>query len=220
MDSPLPQATLSERFLQVFFPETCIHCHDNNADQGLFCGPCAALPFGINSSDVPLTACYSLKSPFVYASTARSLLKAAKFAERRRALALWIQLAQTELRKLVNADTQVLLVPSRRPFLKRLTSAIVPRAQIITDAYAFHRAGGSANKALGEAARFRRIHDTLTWRANAKITASSIIICDDVCTTGATLTHAAYLAEKNLGLKQEQVTIWSLLHRPREFSAN
>lgn len=208
--------------LQALFPETCLHCGEKMADAGLFCSPCAAQgirEFSANGVQVQQVR-YGQAHAFVYEGVARSLLKAAKFSERRRAVKRWIDLAAPQLRTLVGADSLVLALPSRRKFLQRLVKAIVPKKQLVLDAFSFKKEKiflRRANKALGEAARYRRIHETLQWRGKQLPAAKQYVICDDVFTTGATLTHAGYLTEKNLQLKPDQITLWALLARPREF---
>lgn len=210
--------------LQALFPETCLHCGERLADSGLLCNPCAAQGISKFSANETKTqqARYPQSHAFVYTGIARSLLKAAKFSERRRAVKSWIDLAAPQLVPLIGADSLVLALPSRRKFLRRLLKAIVPKQQLVLDAFSFKKERiflRSANKALGEAARYRRIHDTLQWNGRPLLSAKRYVICDDVFTTGATLTHAGYLVEKNLQLKPDQITLWALLARPREFTS-
>ena len=209
--------------LQALFPEACLHCGEKIADAGLFCTPCAAngtRKFAAGETHEK-QARYPQAHAFVYEGIAKSLLKAAKFADRRRALASWIDLAAPQLAPLMEGDALVLVLPSRRKFLSRLLKAIVPKEKLVLNAFQFKRETflfQRANKTLGEAARYRRIHDTLLWGGRKIPTAARYVICDDVFTTGATLNHAGYLAEKKLGLRPEQITLWALLARPREFS--
>ena len=222
MDSPVPEKHLTGKLLQALFPETCLHCGENLADQGLFCATCARhgiQKFAAAGSQAQ-QARYAQAHAFVYEGIAKTMLKAAKFSDRRRALKSWIDLAKPQLGPLVAPGTLFLALPSRRKFLSRLLRAIIPKNQLVFNAYRFEREGffsRRANKALGEAARYRRIHDTLQWRDLKLPAAERYVICDDIFTTGATLTHAGYLAEKNLGLQPEQITLWALLARPREF---
>ena len=210
--------------LQALFPESCLHCGERMADAGLLCTGCAAQGIHKFTEDKSKTqqARYGQAHAFVYTGIARSLLKAAKFSERRRAVKSWINLATPQLTTLIGADSLVLALPSRRKFLQPLLTAIVPKQQLVLDAFSFKKEKiflRSANKALGEAARYRRIHDTLLWNGRRLPTAKRYVICDDVFTTGATLTHAGYLTEKNLQLKPDQITLWALLARPREFTS-
>ena len=223
MDSPVPQKYLTGALLSAFFPEVCLHCGENIADAGLFCAACSAQ--GIKKFTAPQMPAQHARYPqahaFVYEGVAKSLLKAAKFSDRRRALQRWIDLAAPQLLPLIQADTFVLALPSRRKFLKRLLKAIVPKRQLLLHAYEFKREKfllQRANKSLGEAARYRRIHDTLQWKGVKLPASGRYVICDDVFTTGATLNHAGYLAEKNLRVQPEQIALWALLARPREFT--
>lgn len=223
MDSPVSQKYLTGALLQTFFPEVCLHCGENMADAGLFCAPCAAR--GIQKYAAAETKTQQARYPhahaFVYAGIAKSLLKAAKFADRRRALHSWIDLAAPQIAPLLEGDSLVLALPSRRKFLSRLLKAIVPKEKLVLDAFQFKRETfffRRANKTLGEAARYRRIHDSLQWNGIKISTAKRYIVCDDIFTTGATLNHAGYLAEKNLVIQPEQITLWALLARPREFT--
>ncbi|GEM_PF-2681979 len=224
MDSSLPQKYLINALLSAFFPEVCLHCGEKVADTGLFCALCAAR--GIKRFTTADTKTQQTRYPhahaFVYEGVAKTLLKAAKFSERRRALQRWIDLAAPQLLRLIEHDTLVLALPSRRKFLRRLLKAIVPKEKLVLNGFQFSRERflfQRANKALGEAARYRRIHDTLQWHGVKLPAAGRYVICDDIFTTGATLTHAGYLVEKNLDLQPEQITLWALLARPREFTA-
>ncbi len=208
--------------LQALFPEVCLHCGEKIADAGLFCGACAeqGVKKYIASATRAQQARYPHAHAFVYEGIAKSLLKVAKFSDRRRALKSWIDLATPQLSPLVGQGALVLALPSRRKFLARLLKAIVPKQQLILNAFAFKRETflfQRANKTLGEAARYRRIHDTLQWKSVNFPPARRYLICDDIFTTGATLNHAGYLAEKNLAIRPEQITLWALLARPREF---
>lgn len=223
MDSPVPQKYLTSALLSVFFPEVCLHCGEKIADTGLLCAACATQ--GIKKFTAPQMPAQHARYPqahaFVYEGIAKSLLKAAKFSDRRRALHGWIDLAAPRLVSLIEGDTLVLALPSRRKFLSRLLKAIVPKGKLVPDAFQFKREGflfQRANKTLGEAARYRRIHDTLLWGGRKIPAAARYVICDDVFTTGATLNHAGYLVEKNLRVQPEQITLWALLARPREFT--
>lgn len=224
MDSPVPQKHLTGTLLSAFFPEVCLHCGEKIADAGLLCAACSAQ--GIQKFTVAETttqhARYHQAHAFVYDGIAKSLLKAAKFSDRRRALHSWIDLAAPLLIPLTEGGTMVLALPSRRKFLSRLLKAIVPKQKLVLNAFSFKRETllfRRANKALGEAARYRRIHDTLQWKALGLPAAERYVICDDIFTTGATLSHAGYLAEKNLGIQPKQITLWALLARPREFTS-
>ena len=224
MDSPVSEKHLTGKLLQVFFPETCLHCGENIADKGLFCATCARQGIKRFSSTVTQVqhARYPQAHAFVYEGIAKTLLKAAKFSARRRALKSWITLATPQLTPLLEQDTLVLALPSRRKFLTHLLKAIVPKSKLVLNAFAFRRESlfsQRANKALGEAARYRRIHDTLYWNGIKLPVAQRYLICDDIFTTGATLNHAAYLAEKNLAIQPGQITLWALLARPREFTS-
>jgi hypothetical protein len=56
---------------------------------------------------------------------------------------------------------------------------------------------GVLGEALGEAARYRRIHDTLQWNGRPLLSAKRYVICDDVFTTGATINEIAKLLIMN-----------------------
>ena len=74
---------------------------------------------------------------------------------------------------------------------------------------------GEKNKNLGEAARFRRIRESLVRGARPIPKAERYVLCDDVLTTGATLGQAAWLLEQS-GIAREKILLWALLYRRRE----
>jgi len=174
----------------------CLACGARIAESHLLCSECR---FG---------------DPTIYEGSVKSLFAAAKFGQRPRAIRFFIETAEISLANHIARKTVFLAVPSRSQFLSTVLSRIVPRDLLCLDAFYFNRSK-SANKELSETARYKRICENLQW-ADAKICkANQYLVCDDVATTGATLSHATNLARLNLS--GAEVESWALVTRPRYF---
>ena len=206
--------------LQALFPENCLLCDERLTGGRLICRQCEVSdPLKPAPEFAPER--YGRQFGFLYEGSGKALLKAAKFGNRRRARNFWIAAARPLLTQLAGEKTKLLALPSSKPFLRQLLQAVVPPERLVLNAFRTKRSaffGNDANKFLGEAARYRRIHDSLQWNNQVIGEADRYIICDDVSTTGATLIHAARLTESHLRIAPERITIWALLYRPREFA--
>ncbi|HRP69979.1 MAG TPA: hypothetical protein PLY93_10650 [Turneriella sp.] len=154
-----------------------------------------------------------------YEGTGKTLFKAAKFNERRRAQKFFIQSARTHLIPLINAKTGVIAIPSRYKFLFKLLKVCVPKEQLFSDVLQIKQKPFSkvANKTLSAAGRYARVYENLQWNTLSwrKQKFERYLLCDDVSTSGATLERAAYLLKAHLDLKDEQILFWALMYRPR-----
>lgn len=219
MGKAVSQAVVIQSLLRATFPELCLHCSERIAQDDLLCANCAAA--GILRRPAPIADEDQIerKFSFLYEGPAKTLFSAAKFAERRRALEFFIREAGNDLRHLDGEGVLFLAVPSRRKFLRRLLVGSLPQAQIIFDAFRIkpERLATDANKFLGEAGRYRRIHESMSWNTPVMPPGKKYVICDDVSTTGATLSHAAHLLLENLKVERSQVTLWALMYRERHF---
>jgi predicted amidophosphoribosyltransferase len=220
MDSALSQKSVIGGALSALFPELCLECGSKVAGHALFCNTCAQQgilkPVGSIASEDGVHRQYA----FLYEGLGKTLFAAAKFSDRRRAVNFLIREARTNLTDLCSGSAVVLALPSRKKFLRRLLRAIVPKQKLILEAFQVKRKllRNDANKLLGEAERYKRIHESLVWKLKNLPTVERYIIADDVSTTGATLNHAAYLLQKHGGIRKEQITLWALMQRPRLFT--
>lgn len=207
---------IPEYLLQAIFPEPCLHCKSRLPENGLICPRCLAdWPQGEQNSTVPHSH-YQTQYLYPYEGVQKSLFKAAKFSGRRRAQGFVFRKARAALQSLVQPGTVFLPMPSSRSFLSGLLQSAVPRAQIHPGMYLFQRGKwGDSNKHLGEAARFRRIRESLVRSPKQLAVAERFVLCDDVLTTGATLGQAAWLLESG-GVPREKIVLWALLYRRRE----
>lgn len=207
---------MREYLLQAIFPEPCLHCRARLPDRGILCARCTAeLPQSKQNSRVA-GAYYETCYLYAYEGVQESLFKAAKFARRRRALNMVFRLARAALALLAEPGTVFLPMPSSSTFLAELMRSAVNREQIHAGMF-FLRSGkfGDSNKQLSEAARFRRIRESLVRSAKPLPGAERYVLCDDVLTTGATLGQAAWLLESG-GVPREKIILWALLYRRRE----
>ncbi len=207
---------IREYLLQAVFPEPCLHCKLYLPEAGLICTRCVAeLPQAEENSIVPGLH-YQTQYLYFYEGVQKSLFKAAKFSGRRRAREFLFPLAHAALHALAQSGTLFLPMPSSRSFLGELLRSAVPRDQIYPEMYVLRKARwGESNKQLGEAARFRRMRESLMRSARMLPEAERYILCDDVLTTGATLGQAAWLLESS-GVPREKIVLWALLYRRRE----
>lgn len=201
--------------LQGFFPELCLHCGEKIVDRDFFCTACAPRSgFDVIPAENPK---YRQHYTFVYEGPLQTLFQAAKFSGRRRARRFFTEAAARDLDNLNDGKSVFLALPSRSDFLRTLLKKSLPATRLISDAFQVKRSlfGNKANKLLGEAGRYRRIHESLLWAGAALPEAERYILCDDVSTTGATLGHAAHLLSKNAGVDASRILLWSLMYRPR-----
>lgn len=207
---------MGEYLLQAIFPEPCVHCRSRLPKENLLCPYClAAVPIGEQNSVVP-DAHYLTRYLYPYEGPQKSLFKAAKFSGRRRAQAKIYAMARNALQALAEPGTVFLPMPSSRGFLTGLMQAAIRRELIVPGIFILHKGNvGDSNKHLGEAARFRRIRESLVRSAKPIPEAERYVLCDDVLTTGATLGQAAWLLEQS-GIPREKIMLWALLFRKRE----
>lgn len=207
---------IREYLLQAIFPESCLHCRSRLPEDSLLCSAClAAIPQAEQNSVVP-DSHYQTQYLYPYEGPQKSLFKAAKFSQRRRAQNIIYAIAQNALRTLAAPGTIFLPMPSSRTFLGDLLRYAVPAARVEPGIFLLKKAvRGDSNKHLGEAARFRRIRENLMRSQRSLPEAERYVLCDDVLTTGATLGHAAWLLELS-GIPREKIVLWALLFRRRE----
>ncbi len=220
MDSALPQKSLIGDALSALFPELCLECGTKIAHHDLFCKTCSQDGILKRVGFLPSEDEIQRQYAFLYEGPGKTLFSAAKFSDRRRAVNFFIRESRGDLTGISGGSTIVLALPSRRNFLRRLLKALVPRQKLILDAFLVKRKllQNDANKLLGEAERYKRIHESLIWSGKNLPAAERYVIADDVSTTGATLNHAAYLLQKHAGIRPGQITLWALMHRPRVFA--
>ncbi|MFZ5629411.1 MAG: ComF family protein [Spirochaetota bacterium] len=153
---------------------------------------------------------------YPYEGVQKSLFKAAKFSGRRRAQAMIFGMARAALQAVAGPGTIFLPMPSSRTFLSGLLRSAVNAAQVQPGVFVLKKGKrGDSNKHLGEAARFRRIRESLVRSPTQLGPAERYILCDDVLTTGATLGQAAWLLESG-GVPRDKIILWALLYRRRE----
>lgn len=206
---------IGSALMRLAFPEMCAHCRQHPAGPHLLCTACMKeiliTPAPQNLSESYYQTGYLLP----YAGSHRTLFKAAKFAGRRRALQYFEQVAQRAFSALRSPGTCFLPMPSSRAFLRQILRANLPRDEIHAECFQFRKIRGSgSNKLLGDAARFRRIRESLVRTRRSLPVAQQYVLCDDVLTTGATLGHAAWLLE-NEGISREHIRLFALFYQPR-----
>lgn len=203
--------------LELFFPEDCLHCRERTAENGLLCQRCTGT-LSTFAGSANTQAGHARNHALLYQGAGKALFSAAKFANRRRALHQLLPWAEQSLRPLNTPESCFIQMPSSRPFLHRLLSAILPQHKIARGIFAFEKtATRGQNKLLKESERFRRIAETLKISRRDLPRAETYILCDDVFTTGATLGHAAWLLQTEFSLKPEQIQLWTLMYRERLF---
>jgi predicted amidophosphoribosyltransferase len=220
MSSPLRISeslpAIREYLLQAIFPEPCLHCKSRLSDENLLCPQCLSLmPQSEQNSTVP-EAHYQTQYLYAYEGVQKSLFKAAKFSARRRAQAKILAMARHALQTLAEPGTLFLPMPSSRSFLSELLSSTVDAQSVQAGVFEMKKGiWGEKNKHLGEAARFRRIRESLVRSPKPLRAADRYVLCDDVLTTGATLGQAAWLLESS-GVPREKILLWALFYRRRE----
>jgi len=202
------------------FPELCLGCGERLMRDDFFCANCTTTkPVRATAPD---SGAHGFRQRFVfdYEGNARKLLAAAKFSERRRAVRVLVRAATEDFAPLTGKGSVFIALPSRRRFLHALLKKSLPQESIRTDIFRMKKRlfKRTANKELGEGERFRRIRDDLLWAERTLPAVERYIICDDVFTTGATLTHAAHLLQTRLIIPKEKIVLWALMVRPRKFA--
>lgn len=216
---PVRLPVIREYLLQAIFPEPCVHCKSRLSEESLLCPQCLSLmPQSEQNSTVP-EAHYQTQYLFTYEGVQKSLFKAAKFSARRRAQAKLFALAGNALRTMSQPGTLFLPMPSSRSFLSELIRSTVDAQSVQAGVFEMKKSiWGEKNKHLGEAARFRRIRESLVRSPKPLRPAERYVLCDDVLTTGATLGHAAWLLEGS-GIPRGKISLWALFYRRREHDA-
>ncbi|MCX7632241.1 MAG: hypothetical protein N2Z22_02780 [Turneriella sp.] len=206
---------IKDYLLQALFPEACLGCGSVFPQEGMLCETCLAV-FPQPVVNTFLSKNY-FPSYFVlrYSQAEAQMLYAAKFASRRRARKFLLEIARPALAALSEPETIFIAMPSRHDFLAWLLRHSVPEKLVCGIFQIAHTSRKDANKYLGEAGRFRRIRENLHRSKKALPPAQRYILCDDVMTTGATLSHAGWLLHQE-GLAREQILLWSLFYHERE----
>lgn len=213
----LPAA--GEYMLQAIFPEPCLHCGGRLPEHGVLCAACEANMPPAGQNCAVAGAYYQTNYVFLYEGVQKSLFKAAKFAGRRRAQTRICSAAGRALAKLAIPGVMFLPMPSSRSFLNAVLRSALARGQLQPGLFRLRRQGtGDSNKRLGEAARFRRIRESLVRSAEPLPRAELYVLCDDVLTTGATLGQAAWLLEE-AGIARDKILLWALFYRARQNAA-
>ena len=186
------------RFLEFFFPKTCLSCHVEGFD---FCPKCVAQtkrlqPFSINiaGQEIEVLSC------FEYGQISSQLLKSLKYyekAENAKLLAEFIY--KFYLQQLKEAD---FLIPIGTHFLKRVKRKyntphliclhLEKKLQAKTLAFALSKKGFWPKSQVGltREERILNLKNTFKTPANLNLQGKNVVIIDDVITTGATAENA------------------------------
>ena len=185
----LLRATLVD-LLDAILPARCAGCGRSGE---LVCGPCAAtlLPAPIAPPPAPVEWWMSC---FAYVGVARELVARAKYRNERRFLVL---VARELTRAIATAPSSIDLVSWAPASAARIRAQGVDHGELLARTIArltgarvarcLYRAAGSAQTGLD--ARARRLGPPL--RAIGRVGGATILVVNDVATTGGTLAAAA-----------------------------
>ncbi len=211
--------------------ENCRHCLQKYAEPGLLlCAHCARQIFFFDPTQRCLTCGSLLKNgtcsfclnrevffsraefSFLYTAAGRTLLKEAKFHNSKRALAY----LKTNLRlpNFLNQISYILPLPSSKGLAHFTANALQQHssAQLLSGVFHLPRKKKDTKK-LAQDERFSQLENLILSPKPAIPATSSIIIVDDIFTSGATLNRSARLVHEVWQVPREQIFCYALFRR-------
>lgn len=141
-----------------------------------------------------------------YRGRTASLLKAAKFQNRRKA----VSLINENIDLNAPSDALLLPLPSSSELVGRAAEYIAQKNNLqLKQVFRFEKKGRT--KKLNRAERFRQLEESLQLKKDLPA-ASSFIIFDDVWTSGATVNRAARLLSEQ-GIERERISVYCIFRR-------
>ena len=190
---------MKDWLLDLFFPPKCIFCQKLLPDsETMYCSACGhGLPETDEIRPIPFTK--GCRAPFHYRGDVREALLRFKFGGRSHYADPFAAMMAVKLRE-VNADL-ITWVPVSR--LRRFSRGY-DQAQLLAEAAAKKlnlpcvsalnkRHRKKQSRISGFAARKANISGAFTVVNPEQIKGKTIILIDDICTTGATMGEAAYV---------------------------
>ncbi|MFM2308492.1 MAG: hypothetical protein RLY87_612 [Chloroflexota bacterium] len=178
-----------ERLLQWIFPDVCLGCGKSGT---LLCALCLRIAPRYNASP-PVTGAQQMYIGFVYTGLVREALLLLKYCGQRRYAALFAQVLAPVLQHTYRAVVPLPAAPSR--VQKRGYDQAVLLAAEVSSVHGIpcmqHLVRVRDTTAQAHLDRQQRQHNVaqaFAW--NGPMMDGRILLVDDICTTGATLTEA------------------------------
>ena len=227
--------------VNLFWPELCLCCESQlMRSQRVLCESCFRKLEKSSVTDCPRCgehqekigkACLSCTErelffsnfgyALIYSGLGKRLLERGKFHARRRVIKFLAQYARQSFLK-ASKNRVVVLLPSSHSFLYDLICSVEdsqePTTIIMHDVFSQDRTE-VATKKLSHHLRFRKLQNELKI-LNPPQASASVLLCDDIYTTGATLNQAARLLHEVVGTERAKISAWTLFRTNKRYQGD
>lgn len=145
----------------------------------------------------------SLTSFYRYNEFKKDLLHQYKFLQDVELSKIFIE----DFKKLKNEKSMIVPIPMHTNKLKERTFSQVDELLRAAQLPFTHVLEKTMNTTQGKKSKQERIHSEILFQINKEVAGKSIILIDDLYTTGTTLHHAAYVLKQAGATKVEGVTL-------------
>lgn len=198
---------LFSKILAIIFPSSCIRCKKEGEP---FCSKCLSLSIKPIDTPHPFTqSCYSFKDPYIKKS-----IHLIKYFHRKD---LVYPLTDALVEKIKEQKYQGILVPIPMPKLRIyirgynqaevIAKALSKKCNLHIDATILARSGKTKRQVATRSRRERLNNQKNAFTVKKDVTGQSLILVDDVTTTGSTLYEARKILLKSGAKKVTAITI-------------
>lgn len=145
----------------------------------------------------------SLNSFYCYNEFMKDLLHQYKFLQDVELSKIFIE----DFKTFKNSTSMIVPIPMHPVKLKERTFSPVDELFIAAQIPYTHVLEKTMNTTQGKKSKNERIHSEILFQANKEVSGKSILLVDDLYTTGTTLHHAAYVLKEAGAAKVEGVTL-------------